>query len=434
MRILLVHNSYQQAGGEDQVFRDESALLRSRGHEVREFTVHNNAVETMGRLELARKTVWNRVAYDELRRSVRAHRSQVVHFHNTFPLISPAGYRAAHDEKAAVVQTLHNYRLLCPAATFYRQDRACEDCMGKFVPWPGVLHGCYRNSRLASGVVMTMLTVHRALRTWRDEVDLYVALTKFARDKFVQGGLPPQKILVKPNFVDPDPGFGSGDGGFALFVGRLAQEKGVATLLRAAAMLDRSHRVEIVGDGPLREQVLEACQRIPNLDYLGRRPLQEVAELMGQAAVLVFPSQWYEGLPRTIIESYAKGTPVIASRLGSMIELVETARTGWLFTPGDAQELAQHIRHALSSSSDLGEMRRHARLEFERSYTADRNYELLLDLYEKAIHLIPSEPQARRSDILKGSDENRDLRLQDHSRQSRGRMPPPHASGTVPRT
>src|SRR5262245_40071540 len=171
MRILLVHNFYQQAGGEDQVFADETKLLRDHGDAVEQFTVHNDAVQQMGRLALARRTVWNKDSYRALRDAVRAHHAEIVHFHNTFPLISPAGYKAAHDEGAAVVQTLHNYRLMCPTATFYRDGGVCEDCLGRSIPWPGIAHACYRDSRSASAVVAAMLTVHRARGTWQHAVD-----------------------------------------------------------------------------------------------------------------------------------------------------------------------------------------------------------------------------------------------------------------------
>src|SRR5688500_5602362 len=329
MNILLVHNFYQQPGGEDQVFADEAKMLRDRGHDVRQITVHNDAVDRMGKLALARRTIWTRAAYDALRDAAAAHRADVVHFHNTLPLISPAGDRAAHDAGAAVVQTLHNYRLLCPTATFYRDGGVCEDCMGKFVPWPGVWHKCYRDNRAASAVIATMLTVHRALRTYRDEVDVFIALTEFARRKFVEGGLPAEKIIVKPNFVDPDPGVGSGGGGYVLFVGRLTEEKGVGTLLQAWETLAGQVPLKICGDGPLRPRVESAAARTElNVQYLGRRPLDEVQLLMGESALLIFPSTWYEGLPRTIVESFAKGTPVLASDLGSMTELVADGRTG----------------------------------------------------------------------------------------------------------
>lgn len=385
MNILLVHNFYQQPGGEDQVFADETSLLRGRGHSVRQLTIHNDAVEEMGRVELARKTLWNSDFYRTVRSAVREHRAEVVHCHNTFPLISPAAYRAAHDEGAAVVQTLHNYRLLCPNAAFYRNHRVCEDCMHRTVPWPGVVHACYRGSRAATAVVATMLTAHRLRGTWRNEVDLFIALTGFSMRKFIEGGFDERKIVVKPNFVDPDPGVGHGEGGFALFVGRLTEEKGIPTLLKAWELISEPVRLVILGDGPMRELVQECAARDPRIEYLGRQPLQKVCDIMGDAGVLLFPSEWYEGLPRTIIESYAKGTPVVASRLGSMAELVDDGRTGWLFEPGNPVDLARQAREALASPMRLADMRRQARTEYEQFYMAARNYELLMSAYETAL-------------------------------------------------
>ena len=387
MNVLLVHNFYQQPGGEDAVFADEATLLRARGHDVRQFTVHNDAVAAMGRLELARRTIWNRAAYDALRDAAAAHRADVVHFHNTLPLISPAGYRAAHDAGAAVVQTLHNYRLLCPTATFYRDGGVCEDCLGKFVPWPGVLHKCYRDNRAASAVIATMLTVHRAMRTYRDEVDVFVALTEFARRKFVEGGLPAEKIIVKPNFVDPDPGVGTGGGGFALFVGRLTEEKGVLTLLQAWQTLGGAVPLKIMGDGPLRPRVEEAAaNRALGIDYAGRQPPERVSLAMGESRLLIFPSTWYEGLPRTIVESFAKGTPVIASRLGSMTELIDDGRTGFLFAPGDAAQLADRVRRTVGETDEARwRMREQARREYELHYAAGRNYDVLMSVYDAAL-------------------------------------------------
>jgi len=379
MNILLVHNYYQQAGGEDQVFADETALLRERGNHVAQFTVHNDAVDALGKIALARKTIWNSDSYDALRRAAREHRAEVVHFHNTFPLISPAGYKAARDEGAAVVQTLHNYRLLCPTATFYRDGKVCEDCLGR-IPWPGVMHKCYRENRAASAAVASMLTVHRARGTWQHAIDRYIALTEFSRRKFIEGGLPADKIIVKPNFVHPDPGIGAGGGGFALFVGRLTDEKGVRTLLRAWQEHRPALPLRILGDGPLRDEVA-AASGDSGIEYLGRRPLAEVLAALAQAEVLVFPSRWYEGLPRTIVEAYAKGTPVVASRLGSMTELVEEGSTGRLFSAGDAAELADAMR----DGSQFRSMRAAARKRYEMCYTADQNHSMLIAAYKTAI-------------------------------------------------
>jgi glycosyltransferase involved in cell wall biosynthesis len=386
MNILLVHNFYQQPGGEDQVFADEGGLLERHGHTVARFTMDNDQIEGMGRLELAGKTIWNKDARRALRGAARQLKADIVHFHNTFPLISPAGYYGAHDAGAAVVQTLHNYRLLCPAATFYRQSRVCEQCLGKSVPWPGVLHKCYRDSRVASTAIASMLTFHRIRQTWSRQIDLYIALTEFSRQKFVVGGLPPDKIAVKPNFVDPDPGIGVADGNFAVFVGRLTDEKGVRTLLEAWKHLGRTPVIplRVIGDGPLRDEVVAQAKLNAGIEYLGRRKPDEVYAMMGAARMLVFPSQWFEGQPRTIIESLAKGTPVIAARLGSMPELVEHQRTGRLFEAGNARDLADQVRALWDDTQGRQRMRQDARAKFQACYTAAQNYQALMSCYQRA--------------------------------------------------
>jgi glycosyltransferase involved in cell wall biosynthesis len=385
MKILAVHNKYQRPGGEDQVFVDETALLETRNHRVLRYEVHNDQVKQVNRLTLAKDTIWNTSAYRELGALIRRERPHVVHFHNTLPLVSPAGYYAARAEGVPVIQTLHNYRLLCPVALFFRDGRVCEDCMGKAVPWPGVIHGCYRGSRAASGVIATMLTVHRALRTWTEMVDVYVALTEFARNKFIEGGLPAGKIVVKPNFVAPDPGQGQGGGGYALFVGRLAPEKGTETMLAAWDRLGTRIPLKIVGDGPMRDRVVEAAARQSNVEWLGHRPVEDVHALMGKADMLVFPSQWYETFGRVAAEAFAAGTPVIAANIGAVAELVEHGRTGLIFRPGDPEDLVTQVEWALSHSAELRSMREEVRAEFEAKYTAERNYRALMEIYEAAL-------------------------------------------------
>ena len=385
MRILAVHNRYQRPGGEDQVFVDETALLETRNHRVLRYEVHNDQVKQVNRLTLAKDTVWNTSAYRELGALIRRERPDVVHFHNTLPLVSPAGYYAARAEGVPVIQTLHNYRLLCPVALFFRDGRVCEDCIGKAVPWPGVVHRCYRGSRTASGVIATMLTVHHALRTWTEMVDVYVALTEFARNKFIEGGLPAGKIVVKPNFVAPDPGRGQGGGGYALFVGRLAPEKGTETMLAAWDRLGTRIPLKIVGDGPLRDQVVEAAARQSNVEWLGHRPVEDVHALMGKADMLIFPSQWYETFGRVAAEAFAAGTPVIAANIGAVAELVEHGRTGLKFRPGDPEDLVTQLEWALSHSAELRRMREEVRAEFEAKYTAERNYRALMEIYEAAL-------------------------------------------------
>jgi glycosyltransferase involved in cell wall biosynthesis len=389
VKVVVVHNFYQQPGGEDQVFADETALLESHGHAVIRHTLHNDAIDGMSKLTVAGKTIWNSAARAQLRDLVNRERPRVVHFHNTFPLFSPAVYSAARSAGAAVVQTLHNYRLVCPDAQFFRDGAPCEDCLGKMIPWPAVLHRCYRNSLEATAVAAGMLTIHKLRGTYHHEVDAYIALSEFARTKFIAAGLPPRKMMVKPNFVGPDPGVipSSGAGGYALFVGRLDRSKGVHTLLEAWRRLKAPIELKIAGDGALADDVRAAAAKDVRIMFLGRRPLREIYDLMAEAAVLVFPSVWYECLPKTIIESLAVGTPVAISRLGSMTELIADGRTGTHFVAGDPADLAAAVQRVLENPAKLQQMRRAARAEFEGKYTAEHNYGMLMDIYQAALRI-----------------------------------------------
>jgi len=383
--VVVVHNFYQHARGEDGVFADETRLLEANGHPVTRFTVHNDQVEMLGKLALARKTIWNSDTAGKLREVVRREKPAVVHFHNTFPLVSPAAYYAARKQGAAVVQTLHNYRLLCPAAVFMRDGKVCEDCLGKTFPLPAVKHKCYRGNLPASVITATLLASHRVIGTWKNAVDVYIALTEFAKQKFIEGGLPANKIIVKPNFVDPDPGAGAGTGGYAVFAGRFSPEKGLETLLDAWDKLDGKVPLKIMGDGPQAGMVQERVARLKNVEWLGRKPLADVYQIIGDASFLVLPSIWYEGFPKTIVESFAKGTPVLASNLGSMTELIDPGKTGLLFKPGDPSDLAMQVNAIMSDPTRLHDMRTHARQKYEAHYTATQNYRHLRDIYDVAV-------------------------------------------------
>jgi len=386
VRVLIAHNFYQQPGGEDQVFRAERDLLREFGHEVSTFEVHNDDVPGMGRLALVAATVWNRPLHARLREAVRAFRPDVVHFHNTFPLLSPAAYYAAKAEGAAVVQTLHNFRLLCPGALLSRGGLPCESCVGRTFAWPGVARGCYRGSRAATGVTAAAVGLHRLAGTWAKAVDAYIALTPFAREKFLAGGLPAERIVVKPNFVHPDPGSRGGAGGYVAFVGRLSEEKGIDTLLQAwVAQGASAVPLKIVGDGPLADAVSAAAATTGRIQWLGRRSADEVAGIMGGAAAVVFPSKCYETFGRVAIEAFAVGTPVVASAHGAMADVVGSDnRLGRLFRPGDGTDLAAQLR-ALLADGSLPQVRRTCRAEFEAKYTGPQNYHLLLAVYRRAM-------------------------------------------------
>jgi glycosyltransferase involved in cell wall biosynthesis len=380
MRILAVHNFYQQPGGEDAVFFTETQLLKERGHEVQRYTQHNDRLREVGRITSARLTIWNAAVRRELRTEIRRHQPDVIHFHNTFPLISPSAYYAAQAEGVAVVQTLHNYRLLCSNALLYRDGHVCEDCVGRAIPWPGIAHACYRGDRLASGVVVGMLTTHRALGTWRKCVHRFIALTDFAREEFIRGGLPADRIEVKPNFVHPDPGSGPGGGGYALFVGRLSEEKGLHTLIEAYRRV-KGPPLRIVGDGPLAGEVEQAARDLPGFEWLGRQPAEVVFELLGKAEFLVLPSEWFEGFPRVAVEAMALGTPILASRVGALPEIMKNGRSGRLFTPEDCHDLANQFERM---GQEAKSMRAAARSEFEARYKAEANYQILLRIYRSA--------------------------------------------------
>jgi glycosyltransferase involved in cell wall biosynthesis len=417
---LHFHNLYQQPGGEDGVMRAERELLARNGHRAVGYVRDNDEIaghNLWQKATLGLRTVWARDSYQEIRALIASERPDIAHFHNTFPLISPAAYYACREAGVPVVQTLHNYRLLCPAATFQRDGRVCEECLGRS-PWRGVWHGCYRDSRAATAATALMLSVHRWLGTWSKMVDCYIALTQFARAKFIEGGLPAEKIVVKPNFVYPDPMAVAamspspnspggqrpplqadagqrpalrGDGDhrsplqYALFVGRLSPEKGVRTLLRAWQRLGNRIPLQVVGDGPLRAE-LEACASrhgLSNVLFHGQRTTDYVLAALHSACALVFPSEWYETFGRVAIEAFACGVPVIASRLGAMQEIVEDGRTGLHFTPGDADDLAAKVEWAWTHPNEMQAMGHAARAEYEAKYTAERNYQMLMEIYQR---------------------------------------------------
>lgn len=390
MRILIAHNAYQQRGGEDAVVAAEARVLEANGHTVVRYQRHND--ELLSRSPLCSiitgiETVWAARAVREVTTLIAREKPDVVHFHNTFPLISPAAYYACEKAGVPVVQTLHNYRLLCPAATFFRDGTICEECLGRTVPWPGVVHGCYRNSTLASGAVAVMLTVHRAMRTWQTKVNAYIALSEFARRKLIEGGLPAERIAVKPNFVSVDPKRKSDPGTYALFVGRLSEEKGLRVLLEAWVRLGIPVPLRIAGDGPMREEIARLLQekKRERVELLGPVAHAEIIALMRGARFLLFPSIWYEGFPLAIVEAFACGLPVIASRLGAMAEIITDGQVGLHFSAGDSTDLARKVQWAWTHPQKMEEMGRAAHTRFEQKYTAERGYENLMSIYRQAL-------------------------------------------------
>ena len=387
MKILSVHNSYQTPGGEDQVFAEEADLLRSHGHQVVLYHTSNEQVKGKNPLILLGNTIWNKRIHDELRALMQRERPDVVHVHNTFPVISPAVYYAANEAAIPVVQTLHNFRMLCPAGTLFRDGHVCEECVGKRVPWPGVVHGCYRNSRLATAAGSAMLATHNYMKTWSKAVSAYIALSNFARDKFIEAGFPAEKIVVKPNFLKTDPGVGDGSGNYALFVGRLTPEKGINTLLEAWREIGTKLPLQIAGDGPMASEVERASREIEGVTWLKWLPREKVLETMKNASVLIVASTWLEPFGLILAEAFAVGLPIIASNLGSMSTMVEHERTGLHFSAGNAKSLVEAVGWWSTHPTEAALMRGRVRLEYETKYTAERNYSHMMNIYESVLNL-----------------------------------------------
>jgi glycosyltransferase involved in cell wall biosynthesis len=384
MNILFIHNAYQNFGGEDAVVDMEIALLRTRGHVVQLYQRHNDELKSLSTAASAASALWSRRSAREVDAACAGFRPDLIHVHNTFPLISPSIYWTAARQRIPVVQTLHNFRLLCAQGTFLRKGSVCEDCLGKS-PWRAVVRKCYRGSMPQSAVLAGMLGAHRLAGTYQNQITRYIVLSEFSRDRFIAGGLPAQRLRIKPNFVDggvdhqnPNPPAGQRRGG--LFVGRLSSEKGIGTLLGAFREASDT-RIEAIGTGPLQAEVASELGD----DYLGFRSRAQIMQKMRTVSFLIVPSLCLEQLPTTIIEAFSCGLPVIASRLGALANIVQDGATGLLFNPGDQSDLAKKIAWADAHREEMQQMGDAARAVYEAKYTPSINYQLLIEIYEEAI-------------------------------------------------
>jgi glycosyltransferase involved in cell wall biosynthesis len=388
MKILVVHNRYRLPGGEDEVVDREVALLRSHGHAVHSYEKSNAdlcAGSGLQRALSAARAIWSPITLREMRGAISAARPDVVHVHNSFAVISPSLYSVCHRSGVPVVQSLHNPRLLCPAATLCRNGSVCERCVGRRVAWPGILRGCYQNSRAHTLICAAVMALHRRMATLDGPIARYITFTEFYRRKFIACGLPAAKLVVKPHFVDPDPGRATGPGTYALFVGRLAPEKGVQTLLDAWRLLGGKVPLKVRGEGPMAPEVRLATTTAP-IELLGRLSRQELTELIRGARFLIWPSQGnYESFGLVAIEAFACGVPVLCSRTGAMTEVVADGVTGRHFTPGDPGDLAAKVEAAWNDSDGIRRMGLAARRTFEQKYTAEENCRSLLEIYRCAM-------------------------------------------------
>jgi glycosyltransferase involved in cell wall biosynthesis len=389
MKVLLIHNKYRTSApsGEDIAVNNERRMLESRGVQVAVFERCNDDLDDsslMAKTAMAVNTIWSQRSRSDLRTVLRDVRPDIVHVHNTFSMLSPSVYGACKAAGVPIVQTLHNFRFFCPSALFLRDGKPCEDCLDKSL-LQSVRHRCYRGSLAATATLAAMLTLHRAIGTYSRDIDRYIALTEFARSKVTKGGVAAHKVVVKPNFVPDPPLPGRGGGGYVVFVGRLLEGKGTETLVAAWRHLP-SVTLKIVGDGALRSALenIAKAERL-NIEFMGMRSRTEVLQAVSNAEFLVVPSEWYEGFPMVIAESFACGTPVLASRIGSLEELVKEGVTGRKFAAADPQGLAAAVRIMLADKSSLRDMREHAREYFDGHLTEQANYHALVNIYTDVI-------------------------------------------------
>lgn len=387
MTILQIHNRYQTPGGEDAVVDAERELLEQHGHTVMRYERHNNEIQAFPlhrKAALLWQTSWSSNGYNTWRDLLRQKKPDLAHVHNTLPLISPSIYAALKKAGVPIVQTLHNFRFFCANGLLYRNNAVCESCLS-MRPWPALVHKCYRNSRVQSLAVVAMLLAHQR-RTYRRLIDAYIVLSPFAREKFIQAGLPENKIHIKPNFFRLRAvHHAGGKGEYALYLGRLSREKGIEILLQAWRRVN--FPLKIAGRGPLEPMVRKklAGPESAHVEYLSSQPADRVAKLLSHARFLVIPSQWYEGFPRTLVEAYAFGVPVLAARLGALQELVQDQKTGLHFAPEDAGDLAAKASWLAAHPDKTSAMGKTARMVYEKEYTPEINYEQLMHIYQKVI-------------------------------------------------
>ncbi len=390
VRVLVVHNRYRsvQPSGENQAAIEEADALREYGVDVRTLTFDSDEIETWPihrRAMVPAGVIWSFSGAGRVRDAVRSARPDVVHFHNTFPLISPAGPRRAHGDGVSVVQTLHNYRPICPAATLFRDGHVCEECVGR-PPLPAIRHGCYRNSHAATVPLAISDAVHSRIGTWRSAVDLYLTPSAFTRAQYVAAGWPADRIAVKHNVVtEPSVSRAAPGRGF-LCLARLSPEKGVSRMLEAwqRAFPDGGEGLSVVGSGELESQLRSTFDSSHGIEFLGQRSREEVWTMIARARAVIVPSVWYEVFGRTAAEASAAGVPVLAARIGGLPEVVEDGVSGLLFEPDEQQSMAAGLLRLAGDDELCRRLGAAGRKRYEERFSPQATTEGLVAQYRRA--------------------------------------------------
>ena len=395
MKILLVHNYLRPPSGENTVFEQERDLLRSKGNTVITYTRHNHEIYAMQSAMKAMvpiRAIWSSKAHRDFMSIIEKEKPDIAHFHNVFPLITPSVYRACHNSNTPVVQTLHNYRIVCPGALLFRNDELCTACSGMHF-FPGIKYGCYRNSRIFTAGMAGVVLFHKVIGTWKDSVDLYIALSEFARKKFVDLGFPSNSFFVKPNFLHYpiDPNYD--DKGYGIFIGRIGAEKGIKYLMSALRNCPNL-KFKIVGDGPLVYYVKKKINdfNLRLVDYLGIQDHKQCMRLLSDSRFHVLPSQFYEGIPMALLEAMSAGKPSIVSDVGVLPTMVIDGVDGFVFKHVSVESLAKKLRWMAEHPKESCEMGKKARQSFEQNFMREKNYKLLIRAYKKATEIHYERP------------------------------------------
>ncbi len=385
MKILMIHNKYQQKGGEDFVFENEFNLLQKYGHTVDILIFDNNQIKSaIDKLKIGLFSIYNPESAKILEDKINSFKPDIIHVHNFFPIASPSIFFTAKKNDIPIVMTLHNYRLICPNALLFRNGNICEECINKVFPYRGIIYKCYRDSFMQTLSLSLVTSIHRYIKTWHSKVDKFITLTNFQKNKFLSSSIniPKKKFVVKPNFSED---FGEGYQNredYFLYVGRLSQGKGVLTMLKAFD--GTNFNLIIVGDGIFKNEVIKYKEKNKNIKYLGFKLKKEIIELMKKTKALIFTSEWYEGLPMVLVEALSTGTPVITSNIGSQAEIVKDKHLGMHFNTGDFIDLRKKIAEFLKINDKR--FYQNARNEYLEKYTPEKNYEKLLSIYKEAMH------------------------------------------------
>ncbi len=387
MRILQLHNKYQQYGGEDTVVKSEYELLKKNGQEIEQLFFDNKDISSSisNKLLAGLRSIYSFSSAKTIKEKIFQFKPDLIHVHNFFPLISPSVFYIAKKNKIPIVFTIHNYRLICANAMLFRYGQICEECIRKVIPLNGILNKCYRNSSAQSAAVTMMASFHKIIGTWKKNISMYILLTEFGKDKLIYSSLdlPPAKVVVKPNFSAD---FGCGNAqrqDYYVFLGRLAEEKGIRILLESIKFYN--YKLKIIGDGPLRSFVEEQAINYPNIEYVGFKDKDYIIKELKDARGLIFPSIWYEGLPLSIIETLSTGTPIIISDLAPFKDIITNDYNGFHFLTGNSEDLAQKIKQMDNNIENMNYIYSNARKTYMEKYTPEINYNCLMNIYQNVI-------------------------------------------------